>query len=53
MARGVATWISLKVCYPDGMLKSAGWGGMWISDTEALILSGVSSGDIVRSAPTP
>jgi multidrug efflux pump subunit AcrA (membrane-fusion protein) len=24
-----------------------------ISDTEAVILSGVSSGDIIRSAPTP
>jgi len=45
MARGVATWISLKVCYPDGMLKSAGWGGMWISDTEALIFDALDMTD--------
>lgn len=39
MARGVATWITLNICYPDGRLKNAGWGGMWITDTEALIFN--------------
>jgi hypothetical protein len=48
MVRGVATWISLNVCYPDGRLKIAGWGGMWISDTEALIFSELDMSDVQK-----
>lgn len=36
-ARGVVTWIALYICYPNGTLKSAGWGNMWIAGTQALI----------------
>lgn len=31
--------IVLDICYPDGRMKSAGWGGMWITNTDALIFS--------------
>lgn len=32
-------WIALDICYPDGLMKSAGWGGMWITNTDALVFS--------------
>jgi hypothetical protein len=45
MARGAVTWVALNICYPDGRLKSAGWGGYWISDTEALIFNELDMSD--------
>jgi hypothetical protein len=45
MARGVVNWVALNICYPDGRLKSAGWGGMWIRDTEALIFNELDMND--------